>query len=77
VISVPHPAALTADPADPDRSVTPWNHPEPIGERWIHTAESLVTSLTRANFAVDQLLERHHENLVPASLVVRARKLGV
>jgi 2-polyprenyl-3-methyl-5-hydroxy-6-metoxy-1,4-benzoquinol methylase len=77
VVSVPHAAALTADPADPDRAVTPWDSPDPIGDRWIHTAESIVTSLTRANFAVDQLLERRADALVPATLVVRARKLGV
>jgi len=77
VMSVPHPAALTADPNDPDRVTSAWDHREAIGERWIHTAESIVTSLTRTNFAVDQLLERRDQNLMPATLVVRARKLGV
>ena len=77
VISVPHPAALAADPADADRAVTAWDDREPVGDRWIHTAESIVTSLTRANFAVDQLLERRDTALVPATLVIRARKLGV
>ena len=77
VLSVPHPAALTADPDDADRTTTAWDHKGAIGDRWIHTAESIVTSLTRANFAVDQLLERRDDALVPATLVVRARKLGV
>ncbi|MEZ5246830.1 MAG: class I SAM-dependent methyltransferase [Acidimicrobiales bacterium] len=77
VVSLPHPASLAADPVDPNRTTTPWDSPDPIGDRWIHTAESIVTSLTRTNFAVDQLLERRDEALVPATLVVRARKLGV
>lgn len=77
VLSVPHPAALAADPTDADRAITAWDDPGPVGDRWIHTAESIVTSLTRANFAVDQLLERRDTALVPATLVVRARKLGV
>ncbi|MEQ8841569.1 MAG: class I SAM-dependent methyltransferase [Acidimicrobiales bacterium] len=77
VIAVPHPATLTADPADPGRTVTPWEHHQAIGDRWLHTAESLTSSLTRANFAVDQLLERRDQDLVPATLVIRARKLGI
>ncbi len=77
VLSMPHPATLTADPADANLTVTPWDHSQPIGDRWVHTAESLVGSLTRANFAVDQLLERRDQDLVPATLVIRARKLGI
>ncbi len=77
VLSVPHPAALTADPNDADRAATPWDHSQQIGDRWLHTAESIVTSLTRANFAVDQLLERRDQDRVPATLVIRARKLGI
>jgi SAM-dependent methyltransferase len=77
VLSVPHPAALAADPEDPDRIVRAWDHAEPIGDRRLHGPEALVASLTRANFAVDQLLERRDGDLVPATLVLRARKLGV
>lgn len=77
VLSVPHPAALTAATDDPNRSATAWDHSEPIGDRWVHSAESIVTSLTRANFAVDQLLERRDTALTPATLVIRARKLGI
>lgn len=77
VLSVPHPAAITAADDDPNRTVTAWDHREPIGERWLHSAERIVTSLTRANFAVDQLLERRDTALTPATLVIRARKLGV
>jgi len=77
VVSVPHPATLAADPSDPDRTATPWDTTAPVGERWIHTAEGIVTSLTRSNFAVDQLLERRDADLVPGTLIVRGRKLGV
>lgn len=77
VISVPHPAALCADPNDPARTIEPWNRTEPIGDRWVHTAEAMVGALGRANFAVDTVLERHDGGLLPATLVVRARKLGV
>lgn len=77
VASVPHPANLCADPDDPTRTVAAWTTSEPIGDRHVHTAEALVTALTRTNFAVDTLLERHDGDLLPATLVVRARKLGV
>ena len=77
VLAVPHPAALCADPDDPDRVTSAWDRTEPIGDRWVHTAESIVASLGRANFAVDTLLERRAAGLHPATLVVRARKLGV
>lgn len=77
VVAVPHPGALCADPDDPDRLVTDWDHREPLGDRFVHTAEEIVTSLGRANFAVDTLLERRDAARLPATLVVRARKLGV
>jgi SAM-dependent methyltransferase len=77
VLSVPHPAALCADPNDPGRTVEPWDTREKIGDRWVHTAEAVVASLGRANFAVDIVLERRDVDLLPATLVVRARKLGV
>lgn len=77
LLSVPHPAALCADPDEPGRTIRTWETTDPVGDRWVHTAEAIVTSLTRANFAVDTLLERHHGAPTPATLVVRARKLGV
>ncbi|NDH89024.1 MAG: class I SAM-dependent methyltransferase, partial [Actinobacteria bacterium] len=58
VVSLPHPALLTADPDDPTRVVQSWTTDDPIGERHVHTAEDLVTAFTRTNFAVDVLLER-------------------
>ena len=77
LLSVPHAAALCGDADDPDRTVRRWTDTGPVGDRWVHTAEELVTALGRANFAVDTLLERHAGALVPATLVIRARKLGV
>jgi len=77
VISLPHPAALCADPVDPSRTVQSWRSNDPIGERYVHTAEDVVTALSRTNFAVDLLLERHAGGPMPASLIVRARKIGI
>jgi SAM-dependent methyltransferase len=77
VFSVPHPAALCADPNDPGRTLEPWDTKEMIGDRWVHTVETVVASLGRANFAVDTVFERRSADLLPATLVVRARKLGV
>lgn len=77
VVAVPHPAALCADPDDPSRTVASWTTTTPIGDRHVHTAEAMVTAFTRANFAVDTLLERHDGGPLPATLVIRARKLGV
>jgi SAM-dependent methyltransferase len=77
VLSLPHPATLCADPVDPSRTVTSWRSSDPIGERFVHTAEDVVTALNRTNFGVDLLLERHAGGPMPASLVVRARKVGI
>jgi SAM-dependent methyltransferase len=77
VMSVPHPATLCADPQDPTRTIHPWDTGDWIGGRRIHTVEAIVTSLGRANFAVDTVLERRAGDPLPATLVVRARKLGV
>ena len=75
LISLPHPAALCADPDNPALTVRPWTGTRPIKGRYIHTIESIVSSLCRAKFVVDTLLERHIEdNLLPATLLTRARK---
>jgi len=76
IISLPHPAVLCADPADASKTVRSWDDPDPIDERFVHTAEDVVTSLGRTNFSVDTLLERQTSGLMPSTLVVRARKLG-
>lgn len=75
LVSVPHPAVLCADPDDPAQTVRAWTGNRPIDGRYIHTSESIVSSLCRAKFVVDTLLERHaDDNLLPTTLLVRARK---
>ncbi len=77
VIALPHPAQLCVEPDDPVRTVRAWDRHEPVGERWVHTTEQVVTALARSNFAVDTVLERHTGGFLPATLVIRARKLGL
>ena len=76
IVSLPHPAALCADPVDPSRTTRSWTTTEPIGERYVHTVEDVVMAFTRSNFAVDVVLERHAGGDIPETLVVRARRLG-
>jgi len=76
VVALPHPATLCADPVDPTRTVRSWRDHEAVEERHIHTAEDLVTALSRTDFSVDALLERHAGGLVPATLLARARRVG-
>lgn len=78
VISLPHAAMLCSDPVDPRRTTRRWDDPEPLGERWVHRAEDMLTALHRAHFEIDILLECHAPgpSLVPATLIVRGGKLG-
>ena len=76
IVSLPHPAALCADPVDPTRTTRSWATTEPIGGRYVHTVEDVVMSFTRSNFAVDVVLERHDGGDIPETLIVRARRLG-
>jgi SAM-dependent methyltransferase len=100
VISLPHPAfRMLADAADDppslrrhyfDRSPMPWTVGNESGNDYPLTISDLFTSLTRANFRVDALLEpepakaghrgRHWAEAMrwlPPTLVVRARKQGI
>ena len=75
LISLPHPAALCADEKNPALTIRPWNGNRPIDGRHIHTIESIVSSMCRAKFIVDTVLERHVvDDLLPSTLVTRARK---
>lgn len=98
VFSLPHPAFNMIDPADHElRLGRPWWDPRPV--TWSvaperaepdrpHTFSDLVTSLTRANFRVDAVLEpaadpanagEHWSGAmgwVPPTLIIRARKQG-
>lgn len=75
LISLPHPAALCSDEADPAVTVRAWNDDRPVGGRHVHTVESIVSSMCRAKFVVDTVLERHVDgDLLPSTLLARARK---
>jgi SAM-dependent methyltransferase len=74
VLAIPHPFAAMIDVGDVVRRRY-W------GDDAIHTVGGLFTALTRSNFQVDVVLEPEpvgrHDALVPTTLIVRARKLGV
>jgi ubiquinone/menaquinone biosynthesis C-methylase UbiE len=96
VASFPHPAFAMFDPDgdDPTRSVRPYDQSEPV--RWDdagatvsdhpRTISEIFTTLHRASFNVDQILEPVSSGgglgslelmrTVPATLIVRARKQG-
>jgi hypothetical protein len=90
VISLPHPAfALTQARSYFDDLPTPWETDDARGEAYQRTISELFTSLTRANFRVDTLLEPEPRAAprsrfwvdamarAPATLVLRARKEGL
>jgi SAM-dependent methyltransferase len=98
VLSVPHPAFAVVDPDDPERRVqrSYWEAaPRPGAQPGSpddlpRTISQLFTSLSRANFRVDTLLEpeppAHGPRsggwtdamaYLPATLIVRARKQGL
>lgn len=91
VLSLPHPAFALVDPEDPDLRVRRayWD-PAPIGADVPRTISQLFTGLGRANFRVDAVLEPQPASsgprgagwtgamsLVPATLIIRARKQGI
>jgi len=98
VVSLPHPAFVTVDTAsgEPPRLGRRYNDPTPLPARaggveaeYPHTVGGVFTSLTRAKFRLDALLEpepaagaprtRHWTPAMawlPATLVIRARKEG-
>jgi ubiquinone/menaquinone biosynthesis C-methylase UbiE len=97
VLSFPHPAFALVDVADPERRVqrSYWES-APIAADGDHpldvprTISGLFTSLSRANFRVDTVLEPEPTrgdprssrwvdamSWLPATLIIRARKLGI
>lgn len=91
VLSMPHPAFAMIDADDPQRPVrrSYWDS-APIGGDVPRTIGALFTSLGRANFRVDAVLEPQPSPggprskgwaeamaYVPATLVIRARKQGI
>ncbi len=99
VISLPHPAYRAVDTTtEPpaferpyfDRAPRPWTLGDQSGREYPSTIGDLFTSLTRANFRVDAVLEPEPPKHVrrspywtdamrwlPATLIVRARKQGI
>jgi SAM-dependent methyltransferase len=99
VISLPHPAfrAIQGGGDPPslqrsyfDRRPLPWTIGDDSGNDYPLTISDLFTSLTRANFRVDAVLEPEPTNtghrssywtdvmqVVPSTLIVRARKQGI
>jgi ubiquinone/menaquinone biosynthesis C-methylase UbiE len=91
VLSMPHPAFAMVDAADHERRVQR-SYWETVGAEGTvpRTIQQLFTSLGRANFRVDTVLEpeppatgrrsaswHDHMRYVPATLVLRARKQGI
>jgi SAM-dependent methyltransferase len=98
VFSVPHPAFALVDAYGPDPlQVTrsyfdhdpgSWTTADASGDEHHRTISELLTSLFRANFRVDTVLEPEADGrrselyspameLIPATLIVRARKQGL
>lgn len=91
VLSLPHPAWLVVDPADPERRVqrSYWDAAPMADGDQPRTIGNLVQSLTRANFRIDNIVEPEPGNgprspgwtdamrHLPATLVIRARKQGL
>jgi ubiquinone/menaquinone biosynthesis C-methylase UbiE len=91
VLSMPHPAFAMLDLDDPERRIrrSYWE-PALLDGIVPRTMSSLSTSLWRANFRIDTLLEpqppsggprspdwHDHMTYVPSTLVIRARKQGL
>lgn len=91
VLSMPHPAFALVDADDHERRVhrSYWD-PAPMGTDVPRTISALFTSLGRANFRVDAVLEPEPTSggprsrgwtdamrYLPATLIIRARKQGI
>lgn len=91
VLSMPHPAFATVDQSDHERRVQR-SYWETAARDGVvpRTISQLFTSLGRANFRVDTLLEpepaatgrrgttwHEHMRYLPATLIIRARKQGI
>ncbi len=80
VITLPHPIELMVD-AESQRVVEAYGGSPSRGAGHHvtndHTITDVFTLLTRSNFRVDTLLEPGGPELYPASVVFRARKVGV
>lgn len=80
LITLPHPAALMVDPAEPTQVIADYAESGVLGSgaqtTHRHGIGHVFTQLSRANFRVDQLLEPAGDGPHPASVIFRAKKLG-
>jgi len=80
IVTVPHPAALMVTTEEPKTISTNYADETPLGEgqylTYRHGTGHIFTQLNRANFRVDTLLEPAGNGPHPASVVMRARKIG-
>lgn len=80
VLSFPHPSALMLDAPDGTTIVSDYHDTATLGEGSFlthrHGTGHIFTQLNRANYRVDTLLEPSGDGHHPASLILRARKMG-
>lgn len=80
IATVPHPAGLMVTSDNPKTISSDYADPSPLGDghyvTYRHGIGHIFTQLHRANYKVDTLLEPEGNGPYPASVVVRARKLG-
>jgi SAM-dependent methyltransferase len=80
LMSFPHPAALMVETDNPEQITSAYGDGGTlgVGHNLTHrrSISDIFTKLTRSNYRVDQLLEPTTDGNHPASLIVRARKLG-
>lgn len=80
IVTLPHPASLMVDSADPRTITSDYANEIPLGEgphlTHRHGISHVFTQLHRSNFRVDTLLEPLGADPHPASVVFRARKIG-
>lgn len=80
VLTLPHPAALMVDQTNPSEIISSYAEEKPLGKdtslTYRHGTSTVFTTLSRSNYRVDQLIEPSGGGLLPASLILRARKVG-
>jgi 2-polyprenyl-3-methyl-5-hydroxy-6-metoxy-1,4-benzoquinol methylase len=80
VLSLPHPTALMLEAPGSNTLATSYTDTEPLGEGSYlthrHGTGHIFTQLNRANYRVDTLFEPRGDDLYPASVIFRARKIG-
>jgi SAM-dependent methyltransferase len=100
IFTLPHPAFTMIDPSGLDllklsrsyfdRQPRPWTTDDAAGDMYPRSVGELLTSLLRANFRIDTVLEPQPEpdaarsgywtpamELMPSTLIIRARKEGL